>query len=220
MVESSRLGGGYVDSDFAPDATVTAVLEAAQPGTRGSLLVVMAGPPGVGKSAVAGMVMELLPNTIRVEKDTATSGFILQASHAAGGTEESAYGTQAYWSFLRPLEYAGATALACQNLVGRRIVLLVGGWGPELAVDRLWTGLAYRIKPASFRLIHLDAPHLETWRARMADRGSRVDSPWFEDFARKTTASRIWSGACRINTDRPLPTVVEDVIRALGEARE
>lgn len=215
MTDSSKLGGGYLDSRFDPEPTVAAVLEAAVPGAAGALLVVLSGPPAAGKSVVAKRVLDLVPNSIAIEKDTTAAGFILEASRVAGRTDEVAYGSEEYWARLRPLEYAGATAQACQNLVGRRIVLLAGGWGPELAVADLWPRLASRIAPASMLVIHLNAPDSETWRQRLASRGSRSDSPWFEDFARKTTASAVWPGAHTVDTNRPLAQVVEGVIEMI-----
>ena len=220
MTDSSRLGGGYLDSRFDPEPTVAAVLEAAVPGAASSLLVVLAGPPAAGKSAVAERVLGLVPNSIAIEKDTVAAGFIIAASRAAGRTDESAYGSEEYWARLRPLEYAGATAQACQNLVGRRIVLLIGGWGPELAVASLWPRLASRIAPASMLVIHLNPPPRENWRQRMASRGSRSDSPWFEKFARKTTSLPVWPGVQTLDTNRPLAPVVEAVIETIAEARD
>ena len=217
MNNPSILGGGYVDSRFDPVPTVNAVLGAAVPGAAGALLVILAGPPAAGKSAVAERLLELVPNSVAIEKDTAAAGFILQASRAAGRAEDSAYGSEEYWARLRPLEYAGATAQACQNLVGRRVVLLVGGWGPELAVEELWSQLAANIAPASMLVVHLNAPDLDTWRQRLTARGSRSDSPWFENFARKTTASAVWSGARTIDTNRSLSQVVEAVIESIGD---
>ena len=216
MNDPSRLGGGYLDSQFDPHPTAAAVLEAAVPGAEGALLVVLAGPPAAGKSAVAGRLLELVPNSVAIEKDAAAAGFILEASRAAGRTESSAYGTEEYWTRLRPLEYAGATAQACQNLVGRRVVVLVGGWGPELAVEDLWSQLAARIAPASMLVVHLNAPDLDVWRQRLTGRGSRSDSPWFENLARKVTATAVWSGARTIDTNRPLSQVVEAVIGAIA----
>ena len=212
-----RLGGGYIDSTFDPDPTVAAVLEAAVPGAADALLVVLAGPPAAGKSAVAHKLLELVPNSVTIEKDAAAAGFIVEASRVACRSEESAYGSEEYWARLRPLEYGGATAQACQNLVGRRVVLLVGGWGPELAVEELWPQLATNVAPASMLVVHLNAPDLEIWRQRLASRGSRSDSPWFENFARKTTASVVWSGARAIDTNRPLSQVVEAVIEAIAD---
>jgi hypothetical protein len=198
---------------------VAAVLRAARPGSADARLVVLCGPPGVGKSAAAERLVRLLPESLVLEKDLTASGFILQAAKARGQGSATAYGTPEYWSCLRPLEYGGATAQACTNLVNRRVVFLVGGWGPELGVAELWIGLADRIAPARLTVIHLDPPEHESWRARLAGRGSRVDSPWFEGFARAVTSVPVWTGATRVPTAGPLHRTVQRILAALEPAR-
>ena len=215
MTDPSRLGGGYAESQPDPHPTTAAVLEAARPGAATAHLVVLAGPPGVGKSAVAGLVLSLLPHSFAVDKDQTAAGFILQSASDRALPEAAAYGSAHYWHRLRPLEYAGATALACANLVGTRTVLLIGGWGPELGVENLWTSLARRIAPARLSVIHLEPPPLKVWRARMAGRGSRCDSPWFEGFAAALSNLPVWTGARRIETDGTLTEVGAAVLEAI-----
>ncbi len=215
MTEVSQLGGGYTESRPEPGPTVAALLRAVRPGEAGSCLAVVAGPPGVGKSTLAARLVELIPNSFWIDKDSTAAGFILQAARDAGQPENTAYGTSHYWQSLRPLEYAGPLSLACANLVGRRLVLLTGGWGPELGVPALWEGLRQGLAPTQLRVVHLDAPPLEVWRARMAGRGSRSDSPWFEEFAAALTGLPVWEGATRLHTDRPLPALAEDALRSL-----
>ena len=212
---TSQLGGGYTESNPDPGPTVEAVLAAATAGAPSSHLVILAGPPGVGKSTVSSGLLELLPGTFCVDKDVTASGFILEAAASAGLPSSEAYGTKRYWRELRPREYAGAVGLACANLVGTRIVLAVGGWGPELGVERLWIGLEERVAPARLTVTHLDPPELERWRQRMAARGSRTDSPWFEHFCEAVTAAAVWSGAVHVPTGGPLNQVVEDVLAVL-----
>lgn len=216
MSRGAGLGGGYAESRPDPGPTVEAVLGAARAGAAAARLIVLAGPPGVGKSAVAGQLTRLTPNSIHLDKDWTAGGFILEAARDDGRGEGSAYGGDRYWHHLRPLEYAGAMTAACANLVGRRTVFLVGGWGPELAVDRLWTGLRTAVAPSTFQVIHLDAPPLEVWRQRLAGRGSRSDSPWFEDFARAVTAPPVWPQAARIATGSTLNEVVQLALDALS----
>lgn len=211
----SGLGGGYAESPPDPGPTVDAVLAAARPGSAAARLIVVAGPPGVGKSAVASRLADLTANSVHLDKDWAAGGFILEAARADGRGCAAAYSGDRYWQCLRPLEYAGAVTAACANLVGTRSVFLVGGWGPELSVDRLWEELRRGLAPAGLQLLHLDAPPLETWRERMAARGSRSDSPWFEHFARAVTSQQVWCGAHRIPTSGPLPQVVQLALDAL-----
>ena len=216
---TASLGGGYADSEHEAGPTVKAVLDAARPGDRESRLVVLAGPPGSGKSTVAAHLLRRLSGSMCIDKDWAAGGFVLEAARQNGIDESAAYGRAHYWQWLRPLEYGGAVSGACANLVGRRIVLLVGGWGPELAVFALWPRLAQAVSPASLDVIHLDAPEVGIWQARMSARGSRVDSPWFEnDFAVPLISTPVWPGARRVSTDGAIHDVVQHTLDAIALA--
>lgn len=216
MTDVAGLGGGYAAALPDPAPTVEAVLRAARPGVADAHLAVIAGPPGVGKSAVAARLVELVPNAFYLDKDITAGGFILQAARDRGIPAAQAYGSEHYHQHLRPLEYAGPMAQACANLSGSRLILLVGGWGPELAVPRLWTGLRERVAPARLSVIHLDAPPLPAWQARMAARGPVSDPSGFAAFARSVTSLPVWKGATRIATDRPLAALVQAVLDALA----
>ena len=216
MLDSSLLGGGYAESEPDPGPTVEAVLAAAQSGSSSSQLVVLCGPPGVGKSAAASRILQYLPHCFLVEKDITASGFILLAAEDRKESSSNAYGTAHYWAELRPREYAGATALACANLIGNRSVLLVGGWGPELSVPRLWTELQTSLAPSRLTVLHMDPPPLDVWRTRLSERGSRSDPASFDAFAAAVTAHTVWEGAVRISTDQPLNRVVEDIMKTIG----
>jgi len=218
VTDVSGLGGGYADALPDPAPTAEAVLRAARPGAPDAHLAVIAGPPGVGKSSVAVRLVELVPNAFYLDKDITAGGFILQAARDREIPAAQAYGAEHYHRHLRPLEYAGPMAQACANLIGSRLVLLVGGWGPELAVPRLWTGLRERLAPARFSVVHLDAPPLPAWQARMAARGSTGDPSGFASFARSVTSLPVWKGSVRIPTDRPLAEVVQAVLDALSRA--
>ena len=216
MTNAAHLGGGYAESAPDPGPTIAALLQAARPGSPSSRLVVVGGPPGVGKTAVARAILALCPNTFLLDKDQTASGFILDAAALRGDAPAAAYGTPHYWQKLRPLEYASALSAACANLVGTRQVLLVGGFGPELGADDLWEGLAANIAPAALRVLHLNPPPLEIWRARMAGRGSRADAPYFAHLARALGNLPVWAGAVCISTNGPLHSVVQRALNALG----
>ena len=215
MTNVADLGGGYAESAPDPGLTIAALLQAARPGSPSSRLVVLGGPPGVGKTAVAHALLALCPHTFLLDKDQTAAGFILAAAALRGDAPATAYGTPHYWQKLRPLEYASTLSAACANLVGTRQVLLVGGFGPELGVDALWEGLAASIAPATLCVLHLDPPPLNIWHARMASRGSRADAPYFANLARALGNLPVWTGAVRIPTDGPLYAVVQRALNAL-----
>ena len=216
MTDIAKLGGGYADS--TPDAkpTAEALRAAARPGASSARLVIIGGPPGVGKTAVASALLPLLPNTFLIDKDQTAGGFILTAAAQRGDPPAAAYGTLHYRQQLRPLEYAGPLTTACSNLVGTRQILLVGGFGPELGENDLWPSLGKKIAPATLRVLHLDPPPLETWRARMTGRGSPCDSPYFENLVQALSALPVWSGATCIHTDAPLYSVVQRTLDTLS----
>ena len=216
MTSAAHLGGGYAESAPDPGPTAAALLQAARPGDPSSRLVVLGGPPGVGKTAVARAILALCPHTFLLDKDQTAAGFILEAAALRGDGPATAYGSPHYWQKLRPLEYASALAAACANLVGTRQVLLVGGFGPELGVDALWEGLAANIAPAALGVLHLDPPPLNIWRTRLAGRGSRADAPYFANLAQALGSLPVWAGATRIPTDGPLHAVVQRALDALG----
>ena len=220
MRDVSRLGGGYADSRPRPRPTVDAVLKAAVPGSAAGRLAVIAGPPGSGKSRLAEALQRLLPGSFTVDKDWCSGSFILEIARQTATPPEAAYGTDLYWERLRPIEYGTAVAFACANLVGARTVFLVGGWGPELGVKHLWTSLRDRIAPSKLVVIHLDPPGVEEWRARMAARGSRTDSPWFESFCQAVGRLPVWEGAVRLSGGGSLNEVAEQALAALAARTE
>ena len=216
MRDASRLGGGYAESRPRPLPTVEAVLAAAAPGSAAARLAVIAGPPGSGKSSLAGALQRLLPGSFVVDKDWCSGPFILEIARQTATPTEEAYGTDLYWERVRPLEYGTAVVSACANLVGARTVFLVGGWGPELGVEYLWTSLRERIAPSKLVVIHLDPPGIEEWRERMEARGSRTDSPWFESFCSAVGGLPVWEGAVRLCGGDCCNEVVEQALAALA----
>ena len=69
MTDVAHLGGGYAESAPDPGPTIAALLQAARPGSPSSRLVILGGPPGVGKTAVAQTLLALCPNTFLLDKD-------------------------------------------------------------------------------------------------------------------------------------------------------
>ncbi len=220
MTDSARLGGGYATAKLNPRPTADALRAAALPGSPHARLIVLAGPPGVGKSCLAQALIELIPESLLIDKDHTAGGFVLEAAVLRGDDADRAYAAEHYWEKLRPIEYAGPLRQACINLVGRRSVILVGGWGPELGVAALWTDLQERLSPSRLCVLHLDPPPLDTWCARLSARDSRCDRPYVEQLARHIGQLPVWHQAKRIAAEGSIETVVQRALNALNEAPE
>ena len=89
------------------------------------------------------------------------------------------------------------------------------GWGPELGMDDLWNEIHQRLSPSGLIVLHLDPPEGEIWRARLAERGSRCDSPYFEQLAAHTGNLPVWSGTVRLSSAGSLAEVTQRALRAL-----
>ena len=92
--DSSQLGGGYAESHHDPGPTVEAVLAAATAGEACSHLVVLAGPPGVGKSAVGVRLLDLLraaqPHVARATDQLVEGGLALDRERLIDASESQA----------------------------------------------------------------------------------------------------------------------------------
>ena len=217
-MDVSRLGGGYAAAAADPAPTVAALRQAARPGSAAARLVILGGPPGVGKSTLGARLLELVPGSLHLDKDWTAAGFVLNAARQSGLDETRAYGTPLYWSTLRPEEYAGALRAACANLVGRRVVLLIGGFGPELAVPALWPDLTERVAPSRLTVLHLDPPPPEVWRARLEQRGTRFDGPGeFARFAGAVCRFDVWEGAVRLDSTLSAPGLAQEALSHLTD---
>ena len=215
-MDVSRLGGGYAGSVADPVPTVTALLEAAHAGSKASRLVILAGPPGTGKSTLGDGLLRVIPESLHLDKDCTAAGFILDAAKDSGIDANQAYGSSHYWTTLRPLEYGGALRVACANLVGRRVVLVSGGWGPELSVTQRWEGLSASIAPSRLTVLHLDPPPPEVWRARLVRRGTQLGGE--ADFARFAAAVcqfDIWNEAIHLDAALTPNALVQSALSRL-----
>ena len=93
-----------------------------------------------------------------------------------------------------------------------RQVLLVGGWGPELGVDNLWNRINC-VSPSEL-IVLPDPPERETWRARLAGRGSLRIALLRADVSPAGNLP-VWSGAIRISTSGSLADVAQRAFTAL-----
>ena len=58
--------------------------------------------------------------------------------------------------------------------------------------------------------------YLDIMRTRMARRGSRTDTPYFEHLAQALGALPVWPGATRIDTNAPVHCVAQRTVDAIG----
>ena len=217
MNDASALGGGYVNSKPNPMPTIKTVLKVAKSGSVGAQLIIIAGPPCVGKSLLGSLLVRKIPESLVLDKDLTAGGFILQAASANGQPSHNAYSSDYYWKHLRPIEYAGPMAVACENLVNQRRVLLVGGWAPELGVATFCNDLEKLIEPSRLIVIYLNPPDINEWQQRLKNRGSQSDSEYVNTLVRTMGNLPIWSKAIRLSSMLPPNVLAQAGFNAIKE---
>ena len=82
----------------------------------------------MGKSPLGSLLVRKTPKSLDLDKDLTAGGFVLKAASVNDQPSHNAYSSDYYWKHLQPIAYAGPMAVACENLVNQRRVLLIGGW--------------------------------------------------------------------------------------------
>ena len=143
--------------------------------TSNPALILIAGGPGAGKTALGRALARRIASAVLLDKDVLCAGWvdaILNRFNDGQVDRDS----KLYWDFVRPLEYSALLEAALDNLALGKSVIVVAPFGPELRSPEWLRVVADAVAGvrAVLKVIWIET-EAESARVRMAARNDARD---------------------------------------------